>query len=110
MTPTSYINDDTTAVSQISETATRETQHQGDTYHSRPMGSLVCRDCGRGFSTRYLFHEHRKIHTDGKPFNCGFCDKQFAKPENVKQHIKTIHNKEKPNVNYVRVVLLAMML
>ena len=98
MTPTSYTNDDTTAASQsISETATSETQHQGNTnYHSRPTGSLVCRDCGRVFSTRYLFHEHRKIHTDGKPFNCGFCDKQFAAPENVRQHIRTVHNKEKP--------------
>ena len=99
MTPTNYTipSDNSSAPRSISETAASETQQQGNTnYHSRPTGSLVCRDCGKVFSAKYLFHEHRRIHTDGKPFNCGFCDKQFAKPENVRQHIRTVHNKERP--------------
>ena len=88
-------------IQQVSETGTIEIQptqqNTGNTnYVSHLRGGLVCKDCGRIFSYKYLLTEHRKIHTEGKPFNCDLCGKSLSSAHQVRRHIQSVHNKERP--------------
>ena len=53
--------------------------------------------CKRTFRTRFSCNRHSVIHTEQKQHICQYCDKKFALPQYLKEHINT-HTQEAPYV------------
>ena len=59
--------------------------------------SHICEVCNRGFANSQYLRDHRKVHTNHKPFVCDFesCGKSFRLGKDLKRHKRT-HTGEKP--------------
>lgn len=54
----------------------------------------ICQYCGKFFSHRGSFSEHKRTHTGERPYECDICHKRFALPKTLKFHYH-IHTGEK---------------
>jgi len=63
--------------------------HTADT--SKPF---VCQDCGKGFSTKQKYQDHRNIHTGEKPHLCKYCPRTFGDTSNRNKHIREAHHEQ----------------
>ncbi|XP_014206585.1 zinc finger protein 570-like [Copidosoma floridanum] len=60
-----------------------------------------CDICHKFFSQQGNLFSHSKIHTNPGSFKCDVCGKCFNQKGSLKDHVRGIHNKEKPYVcNY----------
>lgn len=51
-----------------------------------------CGFCKAGFSIKEQYNAHLRRHAGLKPYPCNQCDKSFAKPSTLKEHIKIDHS------------------
>ncbi|XP_067651264.1 zinc finger protein 208-like [Haliotis asinina] len=56
--------------------------------------TLWCVFCDRRFTVLSQLIIHVRTHTGIKPYKCSFCQKTFALPYSLKDHIKNMHNKQ----------------
>ncbi|XP_055632453.1 uncharacterized protein LOC129772944 [Toxorhynchites rutilus septentrionalis] len=57
--------------------------------HLRNHQKRVCPDCGKVFHSVYAMMTHRKVHAqDHFQFRCSFCDRKFAKANELESHNK----------------------
>jgi KRAB domain-containing zinc finger protein len=54
----------------------------------------VCHVCGKAFAVYGNLKTHEHLHTDQKPFQCGFCGKGFTRRDILNQHA-VVHNDKK---------------
>lgn len=53
----------------------RSGQRRGGSHPGQ--GHYKCSECGKGFSKKYKFTEHLRVHTGEKPYKCNDCGKFF---------------------------------
>ena len=53
---------------------------------------FACATCGKSYLMMSHLKEHEKRHT--QPYLCNECDRRFGAAENLKRHIKTVHEQE----------------
>jgi len=46
-----------------------------------------CADCGRKFARSDYLTEHRRVHSDERPFLCGKCGRGFGRAANLRAHL-----------------------
>ena len=46
-----------------------------------------CDHCGKVFSKKGAFNQHRLIHTGVKDFECEYCEKKFRHKGTLKRHM-----------------------
>ncbi|XP_065224304.1 zinc finger protein 62-like [Planococcus citri] len=56
-----------------------------------PNQSLVCNICHRNICNKKQMRRHMFLHESFKPFECAGCGKSFAKKQNMKSHIFSMH-------------------
>jgi len=61
---------------------------------------FICSFCGKEFNEIMPWIRHLQIHTEKKPFECGFpgCNKKFRKVKRLEIHFKKEHQKQSENV------------
>ena len=52
-------------------------------------GQFSCRFCNEKFHYHHVMIRHLKIHTNGKPFDCAYCGKLWAKKSRLEPHEKS---------------------
>lgn len=55
----------------------------------------ICQYCGKFFTHRGSFREHKRTHTGERPYECDICHRRFALPKTLQSHYH-IHTGEKP--------------
>lgn len=61
---------------------------------SEDQTKLPCQICGKIFAKPYNLKSHMKSHSKEKPFKCSYCPKTFARSHDKKRH-ELLHNGEK---------------
>ena len=80
---------------------TRTHAHEGALLdHVKPLHeererAFKCEQCGRGYTSKKILNQHRKIHTDVKPHVCETCPKTFKTKDELIRHTRS-HTGEKP--------------
>ncbi|KAF2345158.1 Zinc finger C2H2-type, partial [Trinorchestia longiramus] len=69
------------------------TQHR-KRYHSGVL-DFKCEKCGKKFSERTIYEEHKLKHAGEKPYKCDECPKQFNHKTDLRRH-SCLHTGEKP--------------
>ena len=65
---------------------THEALHYED---SGIKGQFSCRFCNEKFHYHHVMIRHLKIHTNGKPYDCTYCGKLWAKKSRLEPHEKS---------------------
>ncbi|XP_025082183.1 ikaros family zinc finger protein-like isoform X3 [Pomacea canaliculata] len=60
-------------------------------------GPIVCKVCGKIFSSQSSLSTHRRIHTGERPYRCRVCGKSFTQVGTLRTH-ERVHTGEKPYV------------
>jgi KRAB domain-containing zinc finger protein len=71
------------------------TEETGEVVRSTFVSPFVCDVCGKGFPTRGLLINHRKIHSGVKLFQCDDCGLYFERLAVLKRH-NLVHTGELP--------------
>nr|XP_014337660.1 PREDICTED: zinc finger protein 154-like [Bos mutus] len=71
----------------------RSGQRRGGSHPGQ--GHYKCSECGKGFSKKYKFTEHLRVHTGEKPYKCNDCGKFFRLRGGLSHH-RRVHTGEKP--------------
>ncbi|MPC88003.1 Zinc finger protein 177 [Portunus trituberculatus] len=58
--------------------------------------NLPCKYCDKIFKVGKDLQAHIATHEGGKRFHCSHCDKELTSYRNLKNHIASIHQKERP--------------
>ncbi|KAK8383340.1 hypothetical protein O3P69_011663 [Scylla paramamosain] len=58
--------------------------------------NLPCKYCGKIFKVAKDLQAHIATHVGGKRFHCSHCDKELTSYRNLRNHIASIHQKERP--------------
>ena len=59
------------------------------------MKLFQCVECGKAFGSTTLLQRHVKVtHSGEKPHKCQYCDKSYARHDNLQRHIRS-HTREK---------------
>ena len=56
-----------------------------------------CKECQKGFKSKWHLVQHMRSHTGEKPFTCPLCRKSFSQMGTVTKHIDEVHNGVKPH-------------
>ena len=56
-----------------------------------PMMPSRCTICGKGFHVKNRWMDHMNTHTGARPYDCMFCDKNFASHANMFKHLREAH-------------------
>ena len=60
--------------------------------HSKLRPYVCTHDgCNKAYSNSSQLLQHSRLHTGGKPYQCGYCDKSFAFANEHKDHIRNMH-------------------
>ncbi|XP_041670905.1 zinc finger protein 239-like [Cheilinus undulatus] len=60
----------------------RDRKHTDERMHS-------CESLGKRFKYNFVFKQHMRTRTGGKPFSCSTCEKKFSQKSNFTRHILT---------------------
>ena len=61
------------------------------------LKSNKCSKCDLSFAKKHNLKVHiRTVHEGQKPFKCTICDASFARSGNLKKHVATVHERKKP--------------
>ena len=52
---------------------------------------LKCEVCQKGFAKPYKLREHMNTHTGTKPYKCKYCEQRFADSSNRLNHERAVH-------------------
>lgn len=64
--------------------------HEALHYENKGIeGEFSCRFCKENFHYHHVMIRHLKIHTNGKPFDCAYCGKLWAKKSRLEPHEKS---------------------
>ncbi|CAH6720568.1 hypothetical protein CLIB1444_04S03026 [[Candida] jaroonii] len=72
----------------------RKRRSKSATNVSEDQTKLPCQVCGKIFAKPYNLKSHMKSHSKEKPFKCSYCPKTFARSHDKKRH-ELLHNGEK---------------
>ena len=62
-------------------------------YNTEQQISILCDICGKLFQHKSSFNCHiEHFHTDLSKYECKHCDRSFSRLDNIRRHIKTVHN------------------
>ena len=68
-----------------------------DGFITNKRKSNKCSKCGLSFAKKHNLKVHiRTVHEGQKPFKCTICDASFARSGNLKKHVATVHERKKP--------------
>eukprot|EP00117_Sycon_ciliatum_P037217 scpid35007/ scgid27879/ Zinc finger protein 324A; Zinc finger protein ZF5128 len=71
--------------------------HRHQQVHDNSPGNRhVCKECGRGYTTKHNLDQHKMIH-NGKSFDCTVCNKRFVRKLHLENHMRT-HTGERPHI------------
>ena len=72
-------------------------------------GLFECSTCGRKFCDKQRMKEHELLHGSIRPFGCPICKvASYLRKENLKIHLKRIHQKDLADVGYVEFEMLTL--
>ena len=74
-----------------------ELKRHVDTIH-KGLKPHICSICGVGFGIKNDLKTHIKRHTGNKDHLCHYCDYKSVDSSSLSQHIKMVHEKERPFV------------
>ncbi|KAK7082448.1 hypothetical protein SK128_027337 [Halocaridina rubra] len=61
------------------------------------VANLPCRICGKVFKLPKDLKAHTRTHIGGKRYKCVKCNRELTSFRNLKNHIASVHHKEKPH-------------
>ena len=64
-------------------------------YHTGEGRSWTCEQCNKCYKSKANLRQHKRIHTDERPFECNYCFRCFRHKGHLNEHIR-IHTGEKP--------------
>jgi len=59
-------------------------------------GKYKCVECDKCYGSRCALVEHRRMHSEPKPFECTVCSKQFKNARGLACHRRIVHSENKP--------------
>ncbi|XP_058577477.1 PR domain zinc finger protein 5 isoform X4 [Neofelis nebulosa] len=69
-------------------------RHQENVHAGDPKKKLICSVCNKKCSSASSLQEHRKTHSEERPFQCEECKALFRTPFSLQRHL-LIHNSER---------------
>ncbi|XP_026919456.1 PR domain zinc finger protein 5 isoform X3 [Acinonyx jubatus] len=69
-------------------------RHQENVHAGDPKKKLMCSVCNKKCSSASSLQEHRKTHSEERPFQCEECKALFRTPFSLQRHL-LIHNSER---------------
>ena len=57
----------------------------------RMNSGYICPDCGKFFSYRSKYRQHRVVHTGDKPYNCPKCGVCYNRKFSLNRHLINFH-------------------
>ncbi|XP_053381766.1 zinc finger protein 62 homolog [Mercenaria mercenaria] len=66
--------------------------HPVDTVTTPIVMYQFCHICHKMVQSEYALKTHMRIHTGEKPYKCHLCDRAWAQKNNLKRHLRTVHN------------------
>jgi len=68
---------------------------------------FVCKECDKAFTSAVKLKRHMQSHEDKKNYQCEICKSLFNRVDNLKKHMKKMHNVELPDLRAAPLVVKA---